>query len=139
MAGESDVPQRRAVAEGVGEPLAEVDGGGLLHQPAGVVIDPVARERAGSLEASSRVVQAIDGQNWTNGLRGTGRGVGSPIRPPTVCTKRTDAGPTSGSAWLRGVRPATRCQLADRPSATNLSPSRQALIRLDRIGPMRRP
>ena len=42
------------------------------------------------------VVHAIDGQNWTNGLCGTGRGVGRPIRPPMVWTKRTDEGPTSG-------------------------------------------
>ena len=49
-----------------------------------------------------RVVQAIEGQNCTNGLWGTGLGVGSPIRPPTVCTKRTDVGPTSGSAWMSG-------------------------------------
>ena len=45
----------------------------------------------------ARVVHAIDGQNWTNGLCGTGRGVGRPIRPPTVCTKRADEPSTSGS------------------------------------------
>jgi hypothetical protein len=54
------------------------------------------------LIVSSRVVQAIDGQNCAYGLRGTGRGVGMPIRPPIVCTNRTEVGLTSGSCWMSG-------------------------------------
>ena len=96
------------------EPLPEVDDTGLLDESAIAVIDPVAWERAAIDEFVARAAVGMDGQgagvvprdaegqNWTNGLCGTGRGVGRPIRPPMVCTNRADDLPTSGSDWMSG-------------------------------------
>ena len=95
-----------------GRPRPEVDDGGFLDERAGVVVDPVPRKWAcagetrlevpSALIVSSSVDHAIEGQNWTNGRRFTGRGVGMPIRPPTVWTNRTEFGPTSGAFWMSG-------------------------------------
>ena len=58
------------------------------------------------------MVHAMDGQSWRTACR-TGRGIGRPIRPPTVWTKRTDFGPTSGSACMSG-----RCTAGKRTAAS---------------------
>ena len=67
------------------------------------------------------VVHAIDGQNCTNGLWRTGRGVGKPIRPPTVWTNRADEPLTSGSAWMSGSWTAGN-RSAEGPTLTVVAP-----------------
>ena len=74
-----------------------------------------------ALIVSSSVDHAIDGQNWTQGRRLTGRGVGMPIRPPTVWTNRTDVGPTSGSFWMSGRWTAAN-RIAAGPRRTVVAP-----------------
>ena len=74
-----------------------------------------------TLIVRASVVQAIDGQNWTNGLCGTGRGVGRPIRPPIVWTNRADVAPISGSAWMSGSWTAGK-RMAAGPTRTVVAP-----------------
>ena len=51
---------------------------------------------------SSRVVQTIGAEYWMNGGRLTARGIGAPVRPPTVWVNRTEVEVTSGSPCRSG-------------------------------------
>src|SRR5260370_33023188 len=52
---------------------------------------------------SDSVVHATAESIWRNGLRETGRGAGTPVRPPHVCLKRTYVSVTSGSGRMSGI------------------------------------
>ena len=47
--------------------------------------------------------QASGARNWTNGGWFTRRGAGTPVRPPAVCSKRTQPSPNTGSACSVGI------------------------------------
>ena len=51
---------------------------------------------------SDSVVQADGAETWTNGRRRTRRGVGTPVRPPPLCTNRMLPLPISGGGRRTG-------------------------------------
>jgi hypothetical protein len=57
---------------------------------------------------SARLVHAIGALNCTNGGWFTRRGAGRPVRPPAVCTNRTDVAAISGGSWRSGRGKASR-------------------------------
>ena len=95
------VAPRRVLAEGVREPLLELGHAALLRQLDVVAVDPVARELARALDRELRAPVGVERQRQrrphgrrarycTNGLCRTGRGAGTPVRPPTVWRNVTD-------------------------------------------------
>ena len=55
-----------------------------------------------ALIVNSSVVHTIGAKYWMNGGCLTARGIGAPVRPPTVCVNVTDVPDTSGSACRSG-------------------------------------
>ena len=107
------VAPRRVLAERLAVPVLEVDEAGLgderrrrRRRPSGggtgwrrSARARPDRRRGSSAPAWSRRAGAV---NCTNGGWLTRRGAGTPVRPPAVCTKRTQPSPTSGSGRMSG-------------------------------------
>src|SRR6266516_2298492 len=126
-------PRRVLAVRGL-VPLLEVDRPRLLHQLAGVVVEPVARERARSLEGVHDRAVSVDRQGQCRprgggldpeeGLADDPPRAGKPMWPPADCLNLTQPSPTSGSAWTSGY-----C------TAGNVSSRRPSLIRVTPMWP----
>src|SRR5439155_20768752 len=83
------VPPRRPLAVRLAIPLAEVDRPGLLDEPARVVVDPVARERARSDELV--LARAVGADREREG-RPRGRAADAEERLAAHAPRRREAG-----------------------------------------------
>ena len=102
---------RVSVAEGVVEPGPKSSDADFSNERSVGVVDPVARERAGAHDLVARGAVDVEGEGQRRPhdrrpemherLCGTGRGVGRPMRPPTVWTKWARSAVISGRAGCR--------------------------------------
>ena len=62
---------------------------------------------------SSNVVHTVGLVNWKNGARCTGRGMGTPVRPPVVWRNRTQPSPDLGLGGEVRIRHGVDGDVAD--------------------------